>query len=255
MINVDRFNDLVGLPVQVFRGFVGCGIVVSLISLLSVFHWASDRCIAESEMRFRSLVEMSPVGVAIILDGHIELVNSRALAILGAERREQLLGCPLGDLVDEDSRKAVDHQIGAVHLGGLAPGQDVRFKRLDGVPIDVTIGAGTLELSGRPATQIVFEDVTLRKRHEAELAEHRERLENLVYRRTVYLEEALANVKTLHGMIPLCAWCKRIRNDRGNWEQIEAFITTRTDARLTHSICPDCESDMVTVLKPKPGKL
>jgi GAF domain-containing protein len=51
---------------------------------------------------------------------------------------------------------------------------------------------------------------------------------------------ALANVKTLHGLLPICAWCKRIRNDQGYWGQLEAYIREHTEADFTHGICPEC---------------
>ena len=54
------------------------------------------------------------------------------------------------------------------------------------------------------------------------------------------LAEALENVKTLHGLLPICAWCKRIRDDQGYWSQVEAYVHAHTGAYFTHSICPDC---------------
>jgi DNA-binding response OmpR family regulator len=54
------------------------------------------------------------------------------------------------------------------------------------------------------------------------------------------LREALAEVKTLKGLIPICAWCKNIRDDKGYWERLEAYISKHTDAVFTHSICPSC---------------
>jgi GAF domain-containing protein len=51
---------------------------------------------------------------------------------------------------------------------------------------------------------------------------------------------ALETVKTLHGLLPICAWCKRIRDDHGYWSQIEAYIHAHTGADFTHGICPDC---------------
>jgi DNA-binding response OmpR family regulator len=54
------------------------------------------------------------------------------------------------------------------------------------------------------------------------------------------LEEALIQVKHLQGLLPICAWCKRIRNDQNYWQQVETYIAERSDARFTHSICPDC---------------
>jgi PAS domain S-box-containing protein len=54
------------------------------------------------------------------------------------------------------------------------------------------------------------------------------------------LQDALANVKLLSGLLPICASCKRIRNDRGDWVQIEVYISKHSEARFTHGVCPDC---------------
>jgi GAF domain-containing protein len=54
------------------------------------------------------------------------------------------------------------------------------------------------------------------------------------------LADALDQVKTLQGLLPICAWCKRIRDDKGYWDQIEAYFHKYTGADFTHSICPQC---------------
>ncbi len=54
------------------------------------------------------------------------------------------------------------------------------------------------------------------------------------------LQEALASVKTLGGLLPICASCKKIRDDEGYWSQVEQYIGKHTDAKFTHGICPDC---------------
>ena len=51
---------------------------------------------------------------------------------------------------------------------------------------------------------------------------------------------ALDKVKTLHGLLPICAWCKRIRDDKGYWSQVEAYVHEHTGADFTHGICPEC---------------
>jgi hypothetical protein len=52
-------------------------------------------------------------------------------------------------------------------------------------------------------------------------------------------------IETLSGLLPLCAWCKKVRNDSGYWEQIEQYITTRSDASFTHGVCPDCRKKLL----------
>jgi hypothetical protein len=54
------------------------------------------------------------------------------------------------------------------------------------------------------------------------------------------LTTALAEVKRLSGFLPICASCKKIRNDHGSWEQIEMYIRERSEAEFTHSLCPEC---------------
>jgi len=57
---------------------------------------------------------------------------------------------------------------------------------------------------------------------------------------STHLANALAQVKTLRGLIPICAWCKRIRDDDGYWSQVEAYFHAHADVDFTHSICPKC---------------
>ena len=54
------------------------------------------------------------------------------------------------------------------------------------------------------------------------------------------LQAALKEVKTLSGLLPICASCKKIRTDKSTWQQIEAYITSHSDADFTHGICPEC---------------
>ncbi len=56
----------------------------------------------------------------------------------------------------------------------------------------------------------------------------------------VRLQDALDNIKTLKGLLPICASCKKIRDDQGYWNQIESYICDHSDADFSHSICPDC---------------
>jgi PAS domain S-box-containing protein len=64
----------------------------------------------------------------------------------------------------------------------------------------------------------------------------RKERENLI----AELQEALVKVKALKGLLPICAWCKKIRNDQGYWQQIEAYIRDHSEADFSHGICPEC---------------
>jgi PAS domain S-box-containing protein len=75
----------------------------------------------------------------------------------------------------------------------------------------------------------VFRDISQRRQSEIE----REKL-------VAELQEALTQVKMLSGLIPICAWCKNIRNDKGYWQNVEEYVRSHSEATFTHGICPDC---------------
>jgi K+-sensing histidine kinase KdpD len=68
------------------------------------------------------------------------------------------------------------------------------------------------------------------------------------------LQAAMAEVKTLSGLLPICAQCKKIRDDRGYWNQIETFIGARSNAKFSHGICPDCVVQLYPDLHWKTGR-
>ena len=65
------------------------------------------------------------------------------------------------------------------------------------------------------------------------------------------LQKALADVKTLSGMLPICAWCKKIRDDEGYWQKIEAYFKSHSDLDFTHGICNDCAKKQYPDLFPE----
>lgn len=85
------------------------------------------------------------------------------------------------------------------------------------------------EVSGYSGKSIIFHDITRRKQAEVE----REKL-------IVDLQKAMAEVKTLHGLLPICAHCKKIRDDQGYWQNVEEYVKQHTEAEFSHGICPDC---------------
>jgi sigma-B regulation protein RsbU (phosphoserine phosphatase) len=65
------------------------------------------------------------------------------------------------------------------------------------------------------------------------------------------LEQALSQVKTLQGLLPICAYCKKIRDGRNYWHQVERYISEHTEAEFTHGICPDCYRELMASVRPK----
>jgi PAS domain S-box-containing protein len=129
-------------------------------------------------------------------------------------------------------------------LSEYRPGLDAALRALitEGVPYDrefeirrVSDGESVFVHSKAeydPAKQIIFgvvQDITARKRAELD----RERLIG-------DLRKALEDIKTLRGIVPICAHCKNIRDDAGYWQQVEAYVTAHTEAQFSHAICPTC---------------
>ncbi len=70
-------------------------------------------------------------------------------------------------------------------------------------------------------------------------------LQQTLTERVEELKEALHNVKQLSGLLPICSYCKKIRDDQNYWTQVESYVGKHTDARFSHSICPACYEDIV----------
>jgi DNA-binding response OmpR family regulator len=71
------------------------------------------------------------------------------------------------------------------------------------------------------------------------------RLQQILADRVSELEAALANVNTLQGLLPMCCYCKSIRNDQNYWEKVEHYIAAHSELQFSHGICPSCYTRMV----------
>jgi DNA-binding response OmpR family regulator len=65
-------------------------------------------------------------------------------------------------------------------------------------------------------------------------------LQKALLERNHELEDALKRVKQLQGLLPICSYCKKIRNDRNYWEQVDAYVASHSEAQFSHGVCPDC---------------
>ena len=65
-------------------------------------------------------------------------------------------------------------------------------------------------------------------------------LQSDLAKRVEELEEALSRVKLLQGLLPICSYCKKIRDDKNYWQQVEGYIAKHSEARFSHSVCPEC---------------
>jgi PAS domain S-box-containing protein len=186
----------------------------------------------ESEERFRRIFEDGPLGM-MISDLHFSTlkVNKAFCEMLGYSEQE-LLERNIEDITyPEDVEKSV--KLSKQALRGKIPlfSIEKRYVKKTGEILWVNLTATTIrdqEGSVLYAMSMV-EDISERKAAEQE----RELLIS-------QLQDALANIKTLKGLIPICAWCKQIRDDKGYWKKVETYIEEHSDASFTAGICPKC---------------
>jgi len=101
---------------------------------------------------------------------------------------------------------------------------EYRGLRKDGTTLEIEVNSALIrDAEGRPSKLLVIaRDITARKQTEADL------------------QKAVAQIKRLHGLLPICMHCKKIRDDRGNWSPVEVYVRERTDAEFSHGLCPHC---------------
>jgi PAS domain S-box-containing protein len=200
--------------------------------------------IRDNEERYRSLFEALPVSLYVVdKDGLITDVNPFHLDHMGKgrTRKEDYLGCSVSSRTSltaaglcgefEEVLRGMPFERGGVHFTSMSGGGDGYFN-VRGVPLR----------RGSEITGAIFisEDVSELKKAQAELTLHKERLEELVEARTAELQAALGKVKTLSGFLPICSSCKKVRDDKGYWSQVEAYLKDHSELVLSHSVCPEC---------------
>lgn len=164
------------------------------------------------------------------LGGTVLSWNSGAERMFGYSSHE-MVGESIEMLVPPEQHEEISAIRDVIERGRRVERIETLRLRRDGTAIDVSITVSPIKNTDGDiqGASIVLRDITERKRQE------KERL-----RLIDELKDALKRVKTLNGLLPICASCKKIRNDGGYWEQVETYIRSRSNAEFTHGICPDC---------------
>jgi PAS domain S-box-containing protein len=168
-------------------------------------------------------------------NGHITFVNPKCADLLGYTP-EELSGRHWKTIVAPEYVAQVEEEV-ARHAQGVTSRYEMVLLTKDGRRVPVIASACPLldEVPGREGDGrytgglLVVTDITERVKAE----EERERLID-------ELQEALAKIKTLRGLIPICASCKKIRDDQGFWQQVEVYVRDHSEAEFSHGLCPDC---------------
>ena len=196
------------------------------------FRDITERKRMEEKLRELSrAVEQSPASIVITdCAGNIEYVNPRFIEITGYSLAEALGKNPRILKSGEKGPEAYRELWETITAGKEWRGEFHNKKRNGELYWESASISPIRDLAGRVTHFVaVKEDITARKQNEAE----RNQL-------ILDLQDALANVKSLSGLLPICASCKKIRDDKGYWSQVESYIQKHSEARFSHGMCPDC---------------
>ena len=196
-----------------------------------------------SEKFFQKLVQNSlDVIFTIDLQGNYVFRNAMAKQMTGYSV-EELMRMNIRDVVAPEDKRYLFERLEKRIKGESLPQPfafDIIHKEGHHVPVELTTSPIKHAADKLVGVQGVARDISKRKKAERE----RERL-------IQKLQEALAEVKTLSGLLPICSHCKKIRDDKGSWIQIESFIHERSMAKFSHGICPECKKIHYSVKEPK----
>ena len=188
--------------------------------------------LSKSEKRYRTLFEHAGDAIFILESmgensGRIIEANHTAAAMHGYTISE-LRQMRITDLDTPDAAKGAAGMIRRI-LDGEWIKTELGHRRKDGTEFPVEVSAGLLELGDQKFILAVDRDITAR--WEVETAR-----ENLIQD----LRDSFEKIKTLRGLLPICSSCKKIRDDKGYWNQIETYIATHSEAEFSHGLCPAC---------------
>lgn len=199
------------------------------------------RALREREETYRQLLDDSSDPIFCFYpDGRYKYVN-KAFALGTRKDQDFIIGRTIWDVFSKeeaDKRFAVvkwvveNAQVKEIEVRVPTPGHD-RFYLTTVKPAFGKNGEVT-------TVMCISKEITERKRTE----EERERM-------IAELQKALSEIKQLSGLLPICAACKKIRNDAGYWEQVESYFSTHTDVKFTHGICPSCVEELYSEYVPK----
>jgi PAS domain S-box-containing protein len=193
----------------------------------------AEEALRESELKLRSVTESAKDAIiSADKNGIIISCNKVSQNLFGYKKRE-IIGQPLTVLMPESfiephKRAMANH----VKTGGSRMiGQTLELAGLTkgGLEFPLELSISTWKVGGETYYTGILRDISKRKQVE----EERNQL-------IKSLQDSLAKIKTLSGMLPICASCKKIRDDKGYWNQIETYLHKHSEAEFSHGICPDC---------------
>ena len=153
------------------------GVVVDITEQKS-----AEEKIRESEEKYRDLMENSPQGITIYVDGKIAYINKASLRLIRANDKSELMGKTIIDFIHPQNRELVLERMKLVAMApinAILPSVEEKYIRMDGTEVDVEINAMPILFEGKPAIQLVGHDISDRKKAEFELEQSRHELQTI----------------------------------------------------------------------------
>ena len=210
-------------------------------SVTDITEITKAEALRESEIKYRGLYESTQDGIAMTdIKGSIIECNRAFLDMLGYTEKE------MKNITYRQTTPVKWHDmernivINKILKTGYSDAYEKEYIRKDGTafPVSMRVWAIKDEAGNITGMWGIVRDITERKRAEEALEEERRRL-----------QQALDEVRTLRGIVPICSNCKKIRDDKGYWNQVEKYVSDHTEARFSHGICPDCLEKLYPQLK------
>lgn len=198
--------------------------------------WHAEQALMESEERYRELFESaSDLIQGVALDGSILFVNRAWREAFGYSEAE-VRRLKLMDIIHPSSLTHCMETFHRVVSGVPADNVEAVFVTREGREIILEGNATCHFVDGKPAsTRAIFRDITEKKQ-----------AEEVLRRTNEELRAALDEVKQLQGLLPICMYCKKIKDDGEQWQEVEHYVRQRTEARFTHGVCPCCMNEWKT---------
>ena len=186
------------------------------------------QALLEDEIKWRRLlVNESRDGIVVLdLGGNVVEANKRFAEMLGYTLDE----VSRLHVWDWDAQHTKEQILAMTHeVGPSGHFFETRHRRKDGGIIDVELSNNGANYRGAKLIFCICRDITSRKKAEKER-------EDLIKR----LQESLAEIRTLRKILPLCSFCKKVRDDKGYWEQVDVYLHKHSSVDVSHGICPEC---------------
>ena len=208
-----------------------------------------EAAIKDSEAKFRSVAQSAKDAILTAdKNGNIAFCNTAASKMFGYSE-DQLIGQSITVLMPERFREAHKKGIARVVATGESNLIDETIElsgiRQDGREFPVELSLSNWKSGKDTFYTGIIRDISERKKYEKER-------DGLIES----LKKSLEKVRALSGLLPICASCKKIRDDKGYWNQIEAYIRDHSEAEFSHGICPDCSKKLYPeYFREEPGNI